>query len=518
MVIADDEPAVRQYLRYIVEQYNLPFQICGEAEDGEQAVRLADEHQPEFLILDINMPLLSGLEAAKLIREKHKHAMIYILTAYSQFEYAQQAVQTQVADYLLKPIKPAQLVETLRKGIAGALSLRMTDQRLRRLERQVAKDKPLVTQQRLFELLKTSGENTQALKLLRSVAKQKEFVPAAILSASYWYCGGDFAPAGVEEQLCQEASALWQQQAIITAFSDELVIIFDRWDYELRGMVQNLLEAWEGKYGLTFCAGLSLVASPEHIGRDYNNARKKREAGLFWRQQGLMIVDQAVDGLQEIDCEPVQKQLQECLLERKTDKAKTIFRQFLHDAQQRVYQPEYVHAAIVKMANDLVGKYAEYVISDAEANTFRRNFIAQVNQTTSVCDLEQCLCSLLDLLEGTLASQEQNQAEQAVKWAIEYINTNYHKDLTLEHLAEKLFISTGYFCRIFKKYAGEGYAAYLTNIRLKKAKEILLTGKYNVNEAARMVGFRDASYFSSVFKKHYRQSPSNLVTTIRSSS
>ncbi|WP_094606046.1 HTH-type transcriptional activator RhaS [Sporomusa silvacetica DSM 10669] len=515
MIIADDEPAVRQYLRYIVKQYNLPFQICGEAEDGEQAVQLADLYQPEFIILDINMPLMNGLEAAKIIRERHKEAIIYILTAYSQFEYAHQAVQTHVADYLLKPIKPAQLADTLRKGIASALSQRIAKQRLQRLEQQIAKDRPVVTQQRLFELLKSDSDNSSALKLLQSISKKEDFSPAAVLSVSYWQNSDRLQSVGMEERLLQESTALFGEHTIVTSFSDELVMIFDHWDYEVRCVLQTQLEEWERKYAITICAGLSLVVSPSRIGRDYKNAKKKREAGLFWHQQGLLVIDGAVDGPQEIECEDVQKQLRECLLERKSDKAKEIFHQFLSEAKQCVCQPEYVYAAIIKIANNLIEKYAEYIISDNDAILIRKNFISQVNQTVSVCDLEQCLCNLIDTLTSNVGSLEQNQAEQAVKWAVEYINSNYNKELTLEQLAEKLFISTGYFCRIFKKHAGEGYATYLTNIRLKKAKEILLTGNYTVNEVARMVGFRDASYFSSVFKKHYHQSPSNLAASIR---
>lgn len=518
MIIADDEPAVRQYLRYIVKQYNLPFQICGEAEDGEQAVHLADLYQAEFYILDINMPLMNGLEAAKLIREKHKNAIIYILTAYSQFEYAHQAVQTHVADYLLKPIKPAQLVDTLRTGIASALSQRMSNQRLQRMAWQIAKDRPIVAQQRLFELLKNDRDNPRALELLRSISKKEDFSPAAILSASYWQNSSNSQGSGLAERLLQEGLALFEKHAIVTSFSDELVMIFRRWDYDVRCDLQAHLEEWERKYDITICAGLSLMVSPSQIGSNYKDARKKREAGLFWRQQGLLVIDNAVDGPREIECEAIQKQIRENLLERKPEKAKAIFRQFLSEAKQRICQPEYVHAAVIKIANNLVEKYAEYIISDDDANLLRKDFINQVNQTASVCDLEQCLCSLIDELESRGGSLEQNQAEQAVKWAVEYININYHKDLALEQFSEKLFMSTGYFCRIFKKYAGEGYATYLTNVRLQKAKEILLTGKYTVTEVARMVGFRDASYFSSVFKKHYHQSPSNLVASLRSDS
>ncbi|HWR45415.1 response regulator transcription factor [Sporomusa sp.] len=513
MIIADDEPAVRQYLRYIVKQYSLPFQICGEAEDGEQAVHLADLYKPEFVILDINMPLMNGLDAARIIREKYRDTVIYILTAYSHFEYAHQAVQTQVAGYLLKPIKPAELAETLKKGIANALSQRISTQRIQRMERQIAKDRPVVTKQKLFELLKSDSDNPNALKLLQCISKKETFCPAAIISASYWPTSNIPPRDGLDGRLKQECSVRFGEHAILTSFSQELVMIFDHWDYDLRCELQAQLEEWEQIYNITFCAGISLVDSPSQIGRDYRNAKKKREVGLFWQQQGLLVIDSTMDERKEIDCEAIQQQIRDCLMERQADKAKVILRQFLGEAMHNVCQPEYIYAAIIKIANNLVAKYAEYIISADDANLTRQSFISKLNKTSSAGELEQCLYDLIDKLESNVCSSEQNQAEQSVKWAIEYINNNYHKDLTLEQFAEKLFMSTGYFCRSFKKYAGEGYAAYLTNIRLKKAKERLMSGKYTVAEVARMVGFRDASYFSSVFKKHYNQSPSNLAAS-----
>lgn len=517
MIIADDEPAVRQYLRYIVKQHNLPFHICAEAEDGEQAVQLTEVHKPEFVILDINMPFLNGLEAAKQIREKYRDTVIYILTAYSQFEYAHQAVQTQVAGYLLKPIKPAELAEALKKGIASVLSQRLAAQRLQRMEWQIAKDRPVVCKQKLFELLKNDKDSPAALPLLQGLAKQENFYPAAIISASYW--PADNAPAidGLEERLNRECACRFGDDAIVTAFSHELVIIFGQWDNEQRCGLQTQLEEWEQQYNITFCAGISLVGEPARIGRDYRNAAKKREVGLFWQQQGLLVSDSSMAGRTDIACETVQKQIQDCLLERRADQAKAILQQFLSASMQTVCQPEYIYAAVIKIANTMLAKYAEYLISAAEAGQYRQDFISQLNKTSSAAELEQCLYELIDKLESNTCTAEQNQAEQSVKWAIEYINNNYHKDLTLEQFAEKLFMSTGYFCRSFKKYAGEGYAAYLTKIRLKKARERLLSGKYTVAEVARMVGFRDASYFSSVFKKHYKQSPSNLAATTRQS-
>ena len=515
MIIADDEPAVRQYLRYIVKQHNLPFHICAEAEDGEQAVRLTELHKPEFVILDINMPFLNGLDAAKQIREKYRDTVIYILTAYSHFDYAHQAVQTQVAGYLLKPIKPGELAETLKQGIASVLSRRIASQRLQRMERQIAKDKPVVTKQKLFELLKNDKDNAAALHLLQGIAKQETFSPAAIISASYWPTAETTPIDGLEERLAGECGGRFGDSAIVNSFGQELVIIFGQWNNELRCGLQAQLEAWEHLYHITFCAGISLVDHPASIGREYRNAAKKREVGLFWQQQGLLVTDSSVAGRTDIECEPIQQQIQDCLLERRSDQAKIILRQFLGEAMRTVSQPEYIYAALIKIANTIIAKYAEYLISTEAAGQYRQVFISQLNKTSSAGELEQCLSDLIDKLESNTCTSEQNQAEQSVKWAIEYINNNYHKDLTLEQFAEKLFMSTGYFCRSFKKYAGEGYATYLTKIRLKKARERLMSGKYTVAEVARMVGFRDASYFSSVFKKHYQQSPSNLAASTR---
>jgi len=468
MIIADDEPAVRQYLRYIVKQYNLPFFICGEAEDGEQAVNLATIYEAEFFILDIDMPVMSGLEAAKIIREKNRDAAIYILTAYSQFDYAHQAVQTQAAGYLLKPAKPAELVDTLKQGIAVMLRKRIAAQRFRRMEQQIAKDRPAVIKQRLFQLLKGDGDNHDALNLLRQTANRESFCPAAIISASYWSTATALPGAGLDERLLQECSAQFGDNAIIMSFSEELVIIIDRWDFDVRRALQSQLEKWEKAFNIKLCAGISLVARPAEIGRNYKHARKKREVGLFWQQQGLLIVDPAIDGSNEIDCDDIQKKVQHYLMERQPGQAKTVLYQFLDDIREQVCQPEFVYVAIIKIANQFIGKFSEYIISPGEAGLLRQKFIGKLNQTASFTDLKKCLNDLIDKLISYAVAPEQNQAEQAVKWAIEYIRNNYHKDLALEQFAGKLFMSTGYFCRIFKKHAGDGFATYLTGIRLKK--------------------------------------------------
>ena len=119
--------------------------------------------------------------------------------------------------------------------------------------------------------------------------------------------------------------------------------------------------------------------------------------------------------------------------------------------------------------------------------------------------------NLFDVLIKHTSVKNQNNAEQTVHWAVTYINNNYDKEVTLEQIANELFVSPGYLCRIFKKHVGKRYASYVTDIRMKKAKELLCSGKFTVTEVAYKVGFNDASYFSSVFKKHYAQPPCKFL-------
>ena len=137
-------------------------------------------------------------------------------------------------------------------------------------------------------------------------------------------------------------------------------------------------------------------------------------------------------------------------------------------------------------------------------------YIAAINGASHAGAVQRYVYQLIDdLTQNSAASQ--NSAEKIVKWAQNYMEDNYYQDITLEQVAKVFYVSEGYMCRIFKKYTGKRYIAYLTDIRMKKAKELLVSGKFTIAEVARKTGFKDASYFSTVFKKYYAYPPSKLL-------
>jgi len=113
VLIADDETLARERLLRLVEKLD-DFTVCAEAENGQKAVELARQFHPDIVLLDIRMPEMDGIEAAKQIANIEPPPAIILCTAYD--EYALQAFQASAIGYLLKPVREEELIETLKRA------------------------------------------------------------------------------------------------------------------------------------------------------------------------------------------------------------------------------------------------------------------------------------------------------------------------------------------------------------------------------------------------------------------
>lgn len=124
VVIADDEETIRNGLKRLIESYELDLSVIATAQDGEEAMEVIRKYHPEIILMDINMPFMNGLEIIEKIRETDEDAKIIIISGYSQFEYAQKALELGVFSYMLKPISYRDFKDTLLKAM-NAYSQRM---------------------------------------------------------------------------------------------------------------------------------------------------------------------------------------------------------------------------------------------------------------------------------------------------------------------------------------------------------------------------------------------------------
>ena len=113
VLIADDEPMIREGLRESIAWAELGIEVSAEAEDGEEALELALEHDVHIVLADLNMPIMNGIEMISALKSQKPDCQVIIITGHDEFAYAQQALRLNVTDYILKPVKPEQLFQVV---------------------------------------------------------------------------------------------------------------------------------------------------------------------------------------------------------------------------------------------------------------------------------------------------------------------------------------------------------------------------------------------------------------------
>ena len=129
ILVADDHAIVRQGIRAVLEQ-DPSYDVIGEAADGGEVIVAVDEHAPDVVVLDVNMPDMSGLEVTKRLRENARDCRILILSMHDDPEYVLQALRSGADGYILKDAGPAEVREAVRDVHEGRehLSDRVTHQ------------------------------------------------------------------------------------------------------------------------------------------------------------------------------------------------------------------------------------------------------------------------------------------------------------------------------------------------------------------------------------------------------
>jgi len=178
IVIADDEPIIRMDLKTLLEE--MGHNVVGEAADGQKALELARSLKPDVVIMDIKMPVMDGLDAAKIIAEE-KIAPVVLLTAYSQKDLIERAKEAGVFGYLVKPFQESDLLPAIEIAISrylemqelestvGDLQSKLETRKLVDRAKGILMDKRKLTEAEAFRLIQQQSMNQR--KSMREIAE-----------------------------------------------------------------------------------------------------------------------------------------------------------------------------------------------------------------------------------------------------------------------------------------------------------------------------------------------------------
>ncbi|AOY77034.1 response regulator transcription factor [Clostridium formicaceticum] len=115
VLIADDEPKIRKGIKLWIGENTYPFEVVGEAKNGREALEFTTKTSPELFLVDINMPMVNGLDFISQLKKLCPNSIVVIITGYDHFEYAHRAIKLQVFDYLLKPVSKSDFNHLLKR-------------------------------------------------------------------------------------------------------------------------------------------------------------------------------------------------------------------------------------------------------------------------------------------------------------------------------------------------------------------------------------------------------------------
>lgn len=518
VLLADDEEEIREGMRRKIDWEGLGFSLAGTAENGVEALELAEQLRPDVVLTDIKMPYMDGLELCRRLKLSLPAAKLVVFSGFDDFEYARKAIGMNVSEYILKPINAPEL-----SAVLGRLREQLDLQRMERrdmdaLRRRYEESLPILRE--LFYTRLLDGRYPPE-QVRERAARYEIELPEGCWAAAL--VSMDTPVSERDELLLLSVQAFFQKHfalencALRTALYNEMTaLLFHLEDegliYALTAELERLCVLAESLLGLRLFVGVGRPCrGPEQLHASMEGAASavdyrvlldggrvlyigdlepNRSAGLTLEEEDLRRFSTAVKlGTEEEVARIVRAQVGR-----------------VRDARLSLAQSHMFFLEIVTSLTRL-----------AQANgvnieeVFGPGFTGMVSITdfSSLDELERWLSDRALKLWGILSRQRSDSAWKTVERAKEFIAAHYaESDLSVDTLCDYLHLSPAYFSTLFKRETQKSFTTYVTDLRMDQAARLLLDTDEKTYLIAERTGYADSNYFSYVFKKHFGLTPS----------
>ena len=506
--VVEDELLIRQSIRNVIESMPGPFAFCGEASDGEMALSMMQDLMPDIVITDIRMPFLDGFELIRHAKAMMPWLKIIILSGYGDFESAQKAISLGVDQYLLKPIRSAELTRVI-QDMAHQIDEGKTKSTLPRGYDQDEVQHAL--RQHFMQQLLFGGLNTATL-LERARALELD-----IVRPYYQLVLFSFSQEEFDYQTSRFAIQNLLQELNMPLYyfneSNQLTVLCDGQDtdslsekvYQFINILRHELKELCPTI-TTVVAGV--VQRLSGVCGAYNTA-----ADLLKKVYGVsvgQVVDvndtaQIAAEMIELD-DPFGEEFQQRLQYASAKDVPELVDSVLASPEgsrfNSMLMRYYALIDILRIASQQIARATPGV----DAKDIATRLSSQHNIFAASGRLDSFRQTAVELLQQATSMKQENPANikysHVISRAEKYVAENYcDPNISLISVAKYVGLSSAHFSTVFSQTLGRSFINYLTAMRIERAKELLRTTGMKLSSIAMDIGYNEPNYFSHVFRK-----------------
>jgi two-component system response regulator YesN len=484
ILIVDDEAIERKGLKKILEKQFKELIEIELAQNGKVAIEKVKTFLPDIIFMDIKMPGLNGIETMKEIRKDFPNVNVVIVSAFDSFKYAQEAININAYEYLLKPVKRKDIIRCVDRLI------KFYDEKSKNIERRESVEKInlksiTLIKQNLFDYIISNK-----IKKIKEVEELKMDIIDFNRGVSVI-----IETKNSEENLLKFIQLFLEKEYgnyLLRKMNDLFVCFIECNDKSYNNNFRNLYIDILNQFGIEVKIVFSKYESIDQINDAYQNNLKKIYNLESSNKKNVYPIKLENELIEKINLN---------ILEESIEILNNIFiwinKYIDSDNMKLRYLTELeilINRLLFEKLNDVFILKPIVQIESSDIG----NIILMKNSIKK---------KLLFYIEKILSSNNSN-IEDIINNAKLFISNNYMNDITLDMVASEICISTYYFSKLFKKETGINFIDYLTKERIDNAKYLIRNSSRSIKQVSSEVGYNDSNYFSRVFKKHTGYSPS----------
>ena len=508
-IIIDDEELIRKGTIKKLKGLQDRVTCIGEAQEGSEGIELISRLHPDFVILDMQMPGINGMELLPYLAEHYPDMPLIVISGYRNFDYIKQAISSNALEYLLKPFSKEAIREVTLKAIERIEDRSQIYDQIKTTENekeQVQYEYDLQIIKNLILGYQTSETHLTSGKLSFISENHDLCLLAFNFSSpvSEDSMNALLAELGVEDLILYFSSPASEHLGLLLLFIPQQNPVHSK---KFVDQILDTLIPQLNDLGLSPVVGISSVhSSVSELGQTYKEAAAAlnhqlisadapfcyscqydyESLAISWEKEDQLLF-RIEAGMEEEVSELTREFFRYCRTLPGCTLADVKYQCYLFSDQCRQILDEYMHTPDSLKSSASMQDVVNHIFSLRDLMDYYKQFfvnIAKMIRPNSVYAIDD-----------------------VIKKVQIYIERNYQKNLSQEFLSSLFYINRSYLSTLFRERTGEKFVDYLNDVRIERSKELLISTDRKMYQIAKAVGYDNVKYFFRIFKKREKMTP-----------